>query len=47
MGLKGVNKVFTGKYHSFAVLQDGKVLGWGLNNYGQLGNGSNESTHTP
>lgn len=31
-----VVKVFAGGYSSMAVTQDGRVYGWGLNNYGQV-----------
>lgn len=30
-----------GSYHSFAIDKDGKVWGWGLNNFGELGFESN------
>lgn len=47
LGLKGISMIFTGSYHSFAVDDKGKVFGWGLNNYGQLGDGTCESTFRP
>ncbi len=30
-------QVIAGRYHSFAVSDDGRVFSWGLNDYGQLG----------
>ena len=32
-----VVKVACGAYHSFAIDKDGKVWGWGLNNFGEVG----------
>jgi alpha-tubulin suppressor-like RCC1 family protein len=34
--------VSSGSHHSFCVLSDGVVLGWGRNNVGQLGKGDAE-----
>lgn len=36
-GLKHIRYVFSGENHSFALTQDGKLLSWGLNQYGQCG----------
>ncbi|KAG0231135.1 hypothetical protein BGW42_000486 [Actinomortierella wolfii] len=36
-GIKDKVRVGAGSYHSFAIDQDGKSYGWGLNNYGQAG----------
>lgn len=38
-GLKGASIVSVGccAFSSFAIAKDGKVYGWGMNNYGQLG----------
>lgn len=33
-------KVVSGKYCGYAVAADGTIYGWGMNTYGQLGNGS-------
>ncbi|MBI3072531.1 MAG: hypothetical protein HYY84_10490 [Deltaproteobacteria bacterium] len=38
--LSGVAQISTGWTHSCAVLRDGTVRCWGMNDYGQLGNGS-------
>jgi alpha-tubulin suppressor-like RCC1 family protein len=36
-----------GAYHSLALKEDGTVLAWGDNQYGQLGDGTNTSSSTP
>ena len=36
-----------GKQHSCAVLSDGSIQCWGLNRYGQLGNGTTENSSVP
>ncbi|KAH7461651.1 hypothetical protein FOMA001_g18958 [Fusarium oxysporum f. sp. matthiolae] len=36
-----ISKIACGSYHSFALDTDGKVYGWGLNNFGQVGVESN------
>ncbi|ODV82760.1 hypothetical protein CANARDRAFT_239627 [[Candida] arabinofermentans NRRL YB-2248] len=36
-GLKKCKFVGSGEFHSFAITTDGKVLAWGLNQYGQCG----------
>ncbi|KAF4122209.1 regulator of chromosome condensation [Geosmithia morbida] len=36
-----IAKVACGSYHSFAVDKSGTVWGWGLNNFGEVGIGSN------
>jgi regulator of chromosome condensation len=53
IALRGVVDVFTGGYHCFALVEkkgkDGaperQVYSWGKNNWGQLGHGTDESTH--
>jgi alpha-tubulin suppressor-like RCC1 family protein len=39
-GLSGVTAVAAGGFHSLALLEDGTVMAWGENAYGQLGQGS-------
>ncbi|EGX91124.1 Ran exchange factor Prp20/Pim1, putative [Cordyceps militaris CM01] len=36
-----IAKIACGAYHSFAIDKDGKVWGWGLNNFGEIGVQSN------
>jgi len=47
MGLKRIQRVFSGVNHSFAMGVEGKVYAWGLNNCGQLGNGTTENASVP
>ncbi|CAG8577363.1 23981_t:CDS:2 [Dentiscutata erythropus] len=37
IAVKGIEKIFAGAYHSFAVAENGPVYAWGMNNYGQCG----------
>ncbi|CAG8613869.1 9862_t:CDS:2 [Cetraspora pellucida] len=37
IAVKGIEKIFAGSYHSFAVAENGTVYAWGMNNYGQCG----------
>jgi len=37
---KTITQVAAGKYHSIALASDGNVYTWGLNDYGELGNGN-------
>lgn len=37
---KQVKKIVNGQYYAVALLEDGSLLSWGRNNYGQLGNGT-------
>jgi regulator of chromosome condensation len=46
MAAKSVTNIYTGRNHSFYKAY-GKIYGWGLNNYGQLGDGSTKSTFSP
>jgi hypothetical protein len=39
-GLHGVTAVAEGEYHSLALLEDGSVVAWGNNTYGELGIGA-------
>ena len=36
-----------GEYHSLALTGDGKIYAWGINNAGQLGNGSITNSYSP
>ncbi len=45
--LTGIASIGAGPYHSFALGQDGKVWGWGLNDKSQLGDGSTTSRTLP
>ncbi len=45
-GLSGVVGVSAGYVHSLALLQAATVAAWGLNYYGELGNGSNHGPET-
>ncbi len=42
-----VKSVVCGSRHTLALLNDGTLWSWGQNNYGQLGNGSNEKSYQP
>lgn len=42
-----VTAITTGSFHSCVVLSNGKVLCWGYNQYGQLGNGSTSESPVP
>ena len=41
------DSVSAGIYHTCAVLDDGSIKCWGLNNEGQLGDGSTTTRTTP
>jgi len=47
----GVNRTATqlaaGKQHTCALLDNGTVTCWGMNQYGQLGDGTNTDSHVP
>jgi alpha-tubulin suppressor-like RCC1 family protein len=46
--LTGVEAIAAGAVHSLALLEDGTVAAWGVNDLGQLGEGSNiEFSNTP
>mmetsp|Transcript_49913 Transcript_49913/g.57474 ORF Transcript_49913/g.57474 Transcript_49913/m.57474 type:complete len:656 (-) Transcript_49913:138-2105(-) len=55
LGVKNVEDIFTGAYHSFCKVSVKKkdqepkteIYAWGLNNYGQLGIGNTKNTYTP
>ena len=42
-----VTEIALGSYHSCALLTDGKVMCWGRNTYGQLGEGTPIRRDTP
>ena len=42
-GITNVAKISAGYAHSFALLNDGSLLAWGWNDYGQLGTGNSNS----
>ena len=46
-GITTATKVDAGKYHSAALLSDGTVKAWGTNAYGELGDGSYDSSNKP
>lgn len=42
-----VTAIAAGKQSAYALLSDGRVLAWGENDYGQLGDGSLKNSETP
>ena len=40
-------KVEIGDNHTLAIKSDGTLWTWGINNYGQLGNGNNTNQNIP
>ncbi len=45
--LENVVQISAGAFHSMALLDDGRVMIWGKNSYGQLGNGSTTDSYSP
>jgi alpha-tubulin suppressor-like RCC1 family protein len=46
-GLRGVVAVSAGDDHNLALLKDGTVMAWGVNNDGQLGDNSTQESDVP
>jgi alpha-tubulin suppressor-like RCC1 family protein len=42
-----ITQIAAGVWHSLALTSDGRVLAWGDNEYGQLGDGTTTSSNTP
>lgn len=47
LGLTEVESVVAGWGHNLALLESGTVMGWGTNQFGQLGEGTTEDTEFP
>lgn len=45
--ISNIISIYTGGNTSFAKNKDGKVYGWGCNEYGQLGNGTTNDSNVP
>jgi len=43
----GIEVIHTGQFHNIAILEDGRVFVWGLNNRGQLGLGHTDEVDVP
>ena len=41
------NELTSGKEHSVLLLENGKIMTWGYNNYGQIGNGTKLKQYVP
>lgn len=46
-GLQGITQIAATRHHNLALRADGKVMAWGLNRDGQLGNGTRDNGWTP
>jgi alpha-tubulin suppressor-like RCC1 family protein len=46
-GLQGITQIAVARQHNLALRSDGKVLAWGLNRDGQLGNGTRDNGWSP
>jgi alpha-tubulin suppressor-like RCC1 family protein len=46
-GLQGITRIAARGSHNLALRSDGKVMAWGQNRYGQLGNGTRDNGWTP
>lgn len=40
-------EIAAGRYHSFQIQPDGTIWAWGLNEYGQLGDGTTTKANVP
>jgi alpha-tubulin suppressor-like RCC1 family protein len=47
MGLSGVRSIAAGDHHTLALLGDGSVRAWGVNPYGQIGDGTETERSAP
>jgi alpha-tubulin suppressor-like RCC1 family protein len=47
VGIELAVKVAGGKRHTLALLSDGRVMAWGRNNEGELGDGSRTGSSSP
>ncbi len=47
IGLQGITQIAATRQHNLALRADGKVMAWGLNRDGQLGNGTRDNGWTP
>ena len=46
-GLQGITQIAAARLHNLALRADGKVMAWGLNRDGQLGNGTRDNGWAP
>ena len=46
-GLENVRLIAVGAFHNLALEEDGRLLAWGNNEYGQLGTGDTQPTSHP
>jgi alpha-tubulin suppressor-like RCC1 family protein len=46
IGITNVTRIGAGSYHYLAVRSDGTLWAWGLNDHGQLGDGTINSSNT-
>lgn len=46
-GLDSVRVIAVGAFHNLALLEDGTVMAWGNNEYGQLGTGDTQPRSQP
>jgi alpha-tubulin suppressor-like RCC1 family protein len=46
-GLQGITQIAAARRHNLALRSDGKVMAWGLNHDGQLGNGTRDNGWLP